>query len=582
MTSPIGIDEAPPETQPDHAPRRTGLADPAGSRRAALRLAGIAGLSGVLAGCKLVKSRQPAVGAWLTTPSSTPLPPPTVTTTATPTTTVAPAGPPTALESVLIDKLTFGATPALVAHVAAIGAPAFIDEQLAMTPSSGPVLTGLQTLTFDNLGRYQTVTATGAPSADSFLPGELRQAALVRAVTAPAQLAELMALSWANHFSTYSGTDDKGVEFAAASDDRDAIRPHTMGRFADLLVASAQTVGMMSYLDNRYSRANGTNMPNQNYARELMELHTLGAFQGYGEADVASVSQVFSGWGVAGDYGSGTTTSFSFDPTAHFPGPITVTITDTVSGAPATWSTTGHGPSEGPAALADGVDFLRFLAAQPNCARFLATKLTTRFLGDQAPAAVIAAAAAAYLANDTSITALLRSIFTSPALATSRHSKIRSPFELLAAMVRSLGGTVATDGNGPIVGWIADFLGGLGQPLWGRKTPDGFPDHDTFWATTGAMLLRWRMAGYLSQNLVGGVTVNLTPLLPSPLPATFGALTSAVASSLTNTTFAPADITTLLTAIGQQATTRPTQATATAALPLLVTLVLSSPTFQLR
>jgi uncharacterized protein (DUF1800 family) len=551
------------------------------SRRALLRSAGFVGLTGLLAACQLqpqgstAGTGTPAPGPF---PPPRPVPPPVTS----PPTTAGPAPPPTDLESVLIDKLTFGATPALVNHVATIGASAFINEQLAMTPSAAPVLSGVQSLTLNNLQRYQLVSAPNGPNADSFLPGELQQAALVRAVTSQAQLAELMALFWANHFSMYCGTDDKGVEYSAASDDRDAIRPHAMGNFSDLLVAVAQTVSMMSYLDNRASRADGTNQPNQNYARELMELHTLGAFQGYTEADVQSVAQLFSGWGVAGDLGSGTDTTFAFDPNAHYPGPITVTITDTVTGTPAVWSTPGHGASQGPAAFADGVSFLRFLAAQPNCARFLATKLTTRFLGDQPQPAVVSAAAAAYLANGTSIPASLKAIFTSTAMAASRHSKVRSPFELLAAIVRTLGATVSTTGNSSVNTWIGDFLGGLGQPLWQRKTPDGFPDHDTFWATTGAMLLRWRMAGYTTQGLATGIAVNLAPLLPNPLPATWSALVGQVASELTNVTFAPADIATLLTAIGQQASDKPTQATATAALPLLVTLVLSSPIFQLR
>ena len=577
MTSPPGIDE-PTEVA------RSGPSEGAPtSRRAVLRSAGVVGLGGLLAACQL-KPQAPSGGTGSKTVAPT-APVPTVPPATTPPTsppTTAPPQPPTALESVLIDKLTFGATPALATHVASIGAAAFIDEQLAMVPSSAPVLTGLQTLTLTNLQRYQTVNAPNAPSPDTFLPGELQQAALVRAVTSPAQLAELMALFWANHFSMYSGTDDKGVEYSAASDDRDAIRPHAMGNFSDLLVAVAQTVSMMSYLDNRYSRADGTNQPNQNYARELMELHTLGAFQGYDEADVQSVSQIFSGWSVAGDYGSGTNTTFMFDPSAHYPGPITVTITDTVTGVPAIWSTTGHGATQGPAAFADGIGFLRFLAAQPNCARFLATKLTTRFFGDQLQPAVTSAAAATYLANGTSITAMLRAIFTSPAVATSSHSKVRSPFELMAAMIRTLGGTVATTGNSPINTWIADFLGGMGQPLWQRKTPDGFPDHDTFWGTTGAMLLRWRMAGYITQGLATGITVNLAGLIPNPLPATWAALAGQVATELTNVTFSPADIAALLTAIGEQGSAAPTPAAATAAMPLLVTLVLSSPIFQLR
>jgi len=177
---------------------------------------------------------------------------------------------------------------------------------------------------------------------------------------------------------------------------------------------------------------------------------------------------------------------------------------------------------------------------------------------------------------------MLRAIFTSPAMAVSGHSKVRSPFELFAAVIRVLGGTVSTVGNSPINGWIADFLGGMGQPLWQRKTPDGFPDHDTVWATTGGMLLRWRMAGYISQGLATGITVSLAPLVPNPLPATWSALAGQVATELTNVTFTPADITTLLTAIGQQAAAKPTPAGATAAMPLLVTLVLSSPIFQLR
>lgn len=186
--------------------------------------------------------------------------------------------------SALLERITFGVTPAVFVEMESLGANGFLERQLSITPAgTRRVLTGNHTLDDDIESRFQFYRQmnSGRPAR------ELRHAAVLRAMHHEGQLAEIMVEFWSNHFSTYSGTDDKNVRYAAASDDRDGIRAHAMGRFSDLLLASARSVSMQLYLDNfRSSRSR----PNQNYARELMELHTMGAGNGYDEGDADQVS----------------------------------------------------------------------------------------------------------------------------------------------------------------------------------------------------------------------------------------------------------------------------------------------------
>lgn len=419
----------------------------------------------------------------------------------------------------LIERITFGPTPALVDEVAGLGADRFLEQQLAYQPAStAGVLSGSHLLDGTFGDRYRN-------RPDHNAPREMRHAAVVRAVNHPGQLAELMVEFWTNHFSTYSGQDDKQVQYAVATDDRDVIRRHALGSFADMVLASARSVSMQRYLDNFRSVANN---PNQNYARELMELHTLGEGNGYDEDDVAAVSQILSGWGLSGRNDEGPGYRFEFQPNRHFSGPVTVDIT-LPDGTVAEWSTEGR---SGPDGEQDGIDFINWLTRLPNAAQFIATKVARRFVADDPSPALVGAMAQAYLDADTDLVPMLRLMFTSDEFNTGRRTKLKTPFELLVGMLRTTGATVDRTSGSPAARTIETQLEALGQLLWGWPTPDGFPDDRNFWVTTNSVMRRWELAGRLANGQLQGLGVDLQALLPTPLPETVGELVTALAERL--------------------------------------------------
>ena len=375
------------------------------------------------------------------TPTPTPTPPAAPVTPPTPPTPPAPPPPPpgpTAAEldamhrAQLLGRIPFGATALEVDQVASLGPVAFLDQQLSTPPAdTSGVLTGTHSLDADIATRYALYQGE-----DSRRPAkELRHAAVIRAARHPGQLAERMVDFWTNHFSTYSGQDDKTVRYAAATDDRDVIRAHAMGKFSDLLLASARSVSMQLYLDNHRSTGR---RPNQNYGREIMELHTMGAGNGYDEEDVEQAARIFTGWGLAGRLDTDGL-RFEYNPGNHFTDPCAVTIVHP-DGSVHTFST-----PERPGGIGgeqDGIDFVNWLARRPNTANYLATKLVRRFVSDDPPPSLVASTAAVYLANDTAIVPVLRHILTSNEFITNQSPKVRSPFELLVSMVRATGAVV--------------------------------------------------------------------------------------------------------------------------------------------
>ena len=389
----------------------------------------------------------------------------------------------------LLRNVSFASTPSDVAAVASLGPVAYLEQQLSIPPADTTnVLTGTHSLDADIATRY-----TMYRSQDSRRPAkELRHAAVIRAARHEGQLAERMVEFWSNHLSTYSGEEDKNVRFAAATDDRDVIRAHAMGKFSDLLLASARSVSMQLYLDNHRSTGR---RPNQNYGREIMELHTMGAGNGYDEDDVEQAARIFTGWGLAGRLDTDGL-RFEYNPRNHFTDPCAVTVVHP-DGSVNTFST-----PERPGGIdgeQDGIDFINWLARRPNTANYLATKLVRRFVADDPPASLVASTAAVYLANDTAIVPVLRHILTSNEFITNQAPKVRSPFELLVSMVRATGAVIDPDFSNETdraaTRTISDHLSRLGHAMWEWSTPDGFPDNRNFWITTSTTLRRWELAG---------------------------------------------------------------------------------------
>ncbi|HYX40467.1 MAG TPA: DUF1800 domain-containing protein, partial [Pyrinomonadaceae bacterium] len=341
---------------------------------------------------------------------------------------------------------------------------------------------------------------TPAPKNPQQLVTELQRAALLRAVYSERQLSELTVDFWENHFSIYAQKD--ADRWLLTSFDRDAIRPYALGRFRDLLGATAHSPAMLFYLDNWQSSvlrkypatkdkpARQVGGINENYARELMELHTLGVDGGYTQRDVQEVARCFTGWTIRKPNEEGL---FVFNPAAHDNGEKVVLGQRIPAGG----------------GISDGERVLDILARHPSTARFIATKLARRFLSDDPPASVVKRAAEVFLKTDGSIRETLRAIITAPEFfaPTAYRAKTRTPFEYAAAALRALG--AETNADRPVLDWIAR----MGQPVFGRVTPDGYPDRATQWLSTGALLTRINFADALATNKINGTRINLSNLL---------------------------------------------------------------------
>lgn len=365
---------------------------------------------------------------------------------------------------------------------------------------------------------------TPPPKNPQMVVTDLQRAKLLRAVYSDQQLYELMVDFWENHFSIFANKDDD--RYLLTAFDRETIRPFAMGRFRDLLGATAHSPAMLFYLDNWRSSvprpypAKGDKPAgvdggfNENYARELMELHTLGVDGGYTQKDVQEVARCFSGWTIQKPNEQGL---FLYRPGLHDDGEKIVL---------------GHKILPG-GGYADGERVLDILATHPSTAKFIATKLARRFISDDPPQSVIDRAAAVFLKTDGSIRETLRAIITSSEFFSpaAYRAKTRSPFEYVAASMRAL--NAETDGDRPVL----DLISRMGQPLFGRITPDGYSDRAEQWLSSGSMVVRFNFASALAANRLKGTSIKYSALLNG----TDESNKDAVASRLTKLTV-PVDL----------------------------------------
>ncbi|HEX5707956.1 MAG TPA: DUF1800 domain-containing protein [Pyrinomonadaceae bacterium] len=374
---------------------------------------------------------------------------------------------------------------------------------------------------------------------------ELQAARILRAVYSERQLQEVMVDFWSNHFNVFAG---KGADrWFLTSYDRDVIRPNALGRFRDLLEATAKSPAMLFYLDNFQSVSPDTGARrrplrdlfgagggggrrravrrrqrqqtqqstqgqmqaqqperqrprrgiNENYARELMELHTLGVEGGYTQKDVQEVARAFTGWTIIAPRGAtggrefleeraGT---FHFNARAHDDGEKTVLGQKIPAGG----------------GIEDGRRVIDILVRHPSTARFIATKLARRFVSDEPPPALVARVASAFSKSDGDIKATLRALFSSPEFNSreARRAKIKTPFELAASALRALG--AETTAGPALHGWIAR----MGEPLYQYQAPTGYPDTAEHWVSTGGLLERLNFALALAANRIPGTRVQL-------------------------------------------------------------------------
>lgn len=429
----------------------------------------------------------------------------------------------------LASRITFGPTPALIAEIEKLGTDAFIDQIFEWTQPDAALAAKLKILGAIDLPTQEiyAIYDRPEPAQESAaarqervrrrdLPGrELPASIFWRAIESRAQAAEVLADFWRNHFNVDAEKD--GVGYAALEYDRVVIRRHVFGTFADMLSASAHHPAMLYYLDNVVSRRPPSKTEikrvgretrqktgskergaeaqkiaeqsglNENYARELMELHTLGVDNGYTQKDVIAVAEALTGWTV--DTADRRWT-FRYDDDLHAEGD------KFVLGRSITREKKRNGVEEGEA-------ILDLLAAHPNTADFIAKKLCVHFVNDDPSPAIVEKASAEFKRTRGDLRAVVKAILKSEEFydPANYRAKFRTPFEFMVAAIRAAGAEV----NDPMV--LVDQIAVMGQPIYHCVDPTGFRDTAESWRDPGVMTVRWRFALDLAANRMPGIIV---------------------------------------------------------------------------
>lgn len=443
----------------------------------------------------------------------------------------------------VLNRLAFGARPGDAAHIRDIGVDRWIAQQLTperiddsaldqalahyptLSQRAGDLLRdypppGLLLARQQLQGDKQPMSGADSMALrqstrqNRRFVGELMSARVARAVASERQLQEVMTDFWLNHFSVFVGKGQ--LRYFLPDYEREAIRPHTLGRFRDLLGAVARSPAMLTYLDNAQSVADSgrptlasrgaggrgsarrqrrvqaavdrrrasmsdeererlaalqARRPkglNENYARELLELHTLGVDGGYTQQDIIEVARALTGWTVRPPRSG--SPAFVFNSAAHDAGEKRVLGTRLAAGR----------------GIEDGEQVLDLVARHPSTARFIARKLAVRFVSDTPPEALVARAAEVFRTTDGDLRAVVRTIVTSPEFFSraAYRAKVKSPFEVVVSAVRAVGGNPDTTAAS------AQAVARLGQPIYGHQAPNGWPETGDAWMNTGAILSR--------------------------------------------------------------------------------------------
>jgi uncharacterized protein (DUF1800 family) len=378
----------------------------------------------------------------------------------------------------------------------------------------------------------ETVEAMIQPQA---VLGELAEAKLLRAIYSDRQLDEVMTDFWFNHFNVFIG---KGPDrYMVNAYEREVIRPHALGKFKDILAATAKSPAMLFYLDNwqsvgpnselalygpgrfrgrrgRFARPRpqqGKNRPsglNENYAREIMELHTLGVDGGYTQKDVTELAKVLTGWSIEQPQLGG---SFRFNERAHEPGPKYVL-----------------GRKIGEHGEKEGEEMLDVLAHHPSTAKFISRKLAMRFVSDNPPQSLVDRMAETFQNKDGDIREVLRTMFHSPEFwaADAYRAKMKTPFEFVASAARVSGADIQN--ALPLVG----TLNRMGMPLYAMQPPTGYSMKAETWVNSSALLNRMNFALQLASGRLPGTSLDAQALIPGPAPADASAALAALEQSI--------------------------------------------------
>jgi len=372
----------------------------------------------------------------------------------------------------LANRITYGANRQTLAAAESLGYAGFVEWQLEDdlddSELEGLLQQFLPTLTMDaeTLADYVFEQQNfGAPARDLII------AAMIRRTYSPRQLHERIVEFWSDHFSIPVTGVVEG--FFKVLEDRDLIRARAMTDFATLLRGSARSPAMLYYLDNYVNTADG---PNENYARELLELHTMGVDGGYSENDVKEVARAFTGWTIRPP------AEFVFNPLTHDWDPKTVLGEDI--------------PAYG---LGEGEQVLAVLARHESTARHVSTKLARRFFSDNPGDAVIDAVTGTFESTDGDVREMLRTLLLHPEVVTTPAIKFKRPMEFLAGTARALE-TELSDGS---LGRMYSALATSGHVPFSWPAPNGYPDQRSYWQSTNGLLVRFNSADAWTNQLSG-------------------------------------------------------------------------------
>ena len=491
----------------------------------------------------------------------------------------------------LLNRVTFGPRPGDVERVKRMGILAFLDEQLQPDSIDDSQLESrlavLPTQRMTSAELYQFYPPPNAADERAKQPnpppifgrpqqmiGEMIQQKLVRAVSSNRQLQEVMTDFWFNHFNVFAPKE--ADQWLVTSYERDVIRPNALGKFRDLLLATAMSPAMLYYLDNWLSAAPDARQPrppapprqpgappqpgkpapaaspgssegatpsvrpdedaammakketgqnpqspkppqrprgiNENYARELMELHTLGVDGGYTQKDVQEVARCFTGWTIDRPFQGG---GFVFRPWMHDTGAKTVLGVTTPGGG----------------GISDAIQVIDILSRHPSTARFISKKLCQRFVSDDPSPLLVERVAQVFLKTGGDIREVLRSILTSPEFNSPAvfRAKVKSPLELAASAVRAVDG----DTNGAPA--LHEWLRRMGEPLYQYAFPTGYKETSERWVNTGVFFNRINFAVALANNQINGTSYESARLVSNDAASSLEQLTNQLAPMIVHT-----------------------------------------------
>ncbi len=429
----------------------------------------------------------------------------------------------------LHNRLAYGARPGDIERMKAIGADAWLEAQLAPASIAEPteLLAALDAMpvlrephapTLETFARWQadalspalTESQRAAALAEvtaivQRVQGQARQARLMRAASSNRQLEEVLVEFWFNHFNVFAGKET--VRVTAGFYEAEAIRPYVLGRFRDLLGATARHPAMLNYLDNWQSVASGFALPpgtplppgfvmpkgpNENYARELLELHTLGVDGGYTQADVSELARVFTGWSFD-RRNPGPSDAFRFYPARHDNGPKRLLGLDVP----------GRGRQQGEWAL-------DLLARHPATARHISRKLAASFVADEPPPALIERLATRFSQTDGDLKEVMRTLVLSPEFLdpSMRGAKFKTPYQYTVSAVRAC--SVPMGDSRQLAGAVAR----MGMPIFLCPTPDGWRDSREAWLNPEGLRQRAefgiRLGGQAGSSLSDALSASLS------------------------------------------------------------------------